>query len=193
MDAVLYEKLLEELRSDLAQTTPMLEELESVETFLQRRMGSVADKSSYQNVLDDISSDINGHNQSIEELKRIDRFVSSQLNKPAFDLNTSPRPTKPKTQVPVEPKTVAEAPRVNKPAGQPVAKPPVADSPKLNPDSFAGTSSGMTIEFGPDGFPIGAGAKPSSDQGEAADVSTGGATINFGPDGFPVDFPKSDS
>lgn len=186
MDAALYEKLLEDLRSDLAQTAPMLEELQSVEAFLQRRMGTVKDKSSYQAVLTDISSEINNHNRSIEELKRVDRFVSSQLGKPAFDPQTAPRPSKPKTQVPVEPKTEADVPPAKKSAPKPPAKEPATAKSKQIP---ANVSSGMTIEFGPDGFPISGGSASEARTGSGMD----GPTINFGPDGFPVDFPKSDS
>lgn len=179
MDAALYEKLLEELRSDLGQAAPVLEELESVEAFLQRRVGTAKDKTSYQNVLDEISSDISGHNHSVEELKRLDRFVSSRLGKPAFDPNTAPRPSKPKTQVPVESKTVAKAPPEKKPAPK----------PKPSPANVPGSASGMTIEFGPDGFPISANRSQSE---TAAGAGMDGATINFGPDGFPIDFPRSD-
>ena len=54
----------------------------------------------------------------------------------------------------------------------------------------------MTIEFGPDGFPIhNPGAAKSKTPGKAPVTSGGadGATINFGPDGFPLDFPNSGS
>jgi hypothetical protein len=53
MDAALYEKLLDELRSDMSRTTPRLQELQTVETFLQQRLEVVQDKTSYQNVLSD--------------------------------------------------------------------------------------------------------------------------------------------
>jgi hypothetical protein len=56
----------------------------------------------------------------------------------------------------------------------------------------------MTIEFGPDGFPVnnsGPGRSKTDRNSSKATVPENagmdGATINFGPDGFPLDIPKS--
>lgn len=200
MDAALYEKLLEEVRSELAQTAPRLGELQSVEAFLQRRLEIAEDKSSYQNVLADISADLNSQHQSLAELQRIDRFVSGKLGKSSFNLELAP--------IPAAPKAPAEslAKQTPPPAKKPDPKPPAKDDDtkeeappreKIFPDMSA-ASSGMTIEFGPDGFPIhnaGPGKGKTEKNSSKATVPGGagmdGATINFGPDGFPLDLPKA--
>ena len=203
MDAALYEKLLEELRSDLAQVAPRLQELQTVEAFLQRRLESVQDKSSYQNVLNDISAEVGTQHQRIAELERIDRFVSSQLGKPSFQLDLSaaaPLPARPVSQPTAKP--LPPKPPVAKKA-EPVSVPKDEDTKDEAPlrgkalAEMSGAASGMTIEFGPDGFPVHhAAGKPKSDKGagkanipESAGMD--GATINFGPDGFPLDLPKA--
>lgn len=214
MDAALYQKLLEDVQSDLAQTSPRLAELQSVEAFLTRRVETAKDKASYQNVLDDISADIERQNHWIAELERIDRFVSSQLGKPSFNWEPAPAPVatpqpapkpvpaKPPVESAPKPVVAKQPPPVKKPEPKPVAK---DDDTKDEPPQRAkglqempAASSGMTIEFGPDGFPInnlGVG-KPKTEKGAgkatvAESAGMDGATINFGPDGFPLDFPKS--
>ena len=216
MDAALYQKLLEDVQADLAQTTPRLQELQSVESFLKGRVETARDKASYQNVLNDISADIERQNHFAGELARIDRFVSSQLGKPSFQWEAAPVPAPaaaiPPAAKPVPAKPLGEAaakplPAKPLPMKKPEPKPIIKDDdthdeppPRKGLAEMPAASSGMTIEFGPDGFPInnmGVG-KPKTEKGTGkATVSESagmdGATINFGPDGFPLDFPKPGS
>ena len=187
MDAALYEKLLEELRSDLTETAPVLEEMQSVESFLKRRLDAVKDKASYQNVLDDIAAEIGRRHQTVAELQRIDRYVSGKLGKECFDLKLAPPP---------QPAEAKPAPAAEKPAGKmppPKKVKPADDDTKDEPpqddlSEIADEPSGNTIEFGPDGFPVRSeGPAKKARVPEPANMEQ---TINFGPDGFPVDFPK---
>jgi hypothetical protein len=190
---------------------PRLAELQSVESFLNRRLDSARDKASYQNVLSDIAADIERQNQWVSELERIDRFVSDRLNKPAFKFEPAPAapaqpapkpvPAKPPVEAGSKPAPAKQPPPMKKPEPKPAPK---DDDTKDEPPQRAkglqempAASSGMTIEFGPDGFPINNMnvSKPKTDKGAgkatvAESAGMDGATINFGPDGFPLDFPK---
>ncbi len=190
MDVALYEKLLEDVRSDLDRSAPKVAEMQSVSSFLERRLGTVSDKNSYQNVLDDISADLQRETHSVAELERIDRFVSSQLGKPEY----KPPADLPKPLAPV----IAE-----RPAGQPKPQQAAAKTPSKSDEDTKDESSaerldnlpseraGMTIEFGPDGFPINSGSKGKAGKDSKKAAVPEGATINFGPDGFPIDAPSS--
>lgn len=209
MDAALYQKLLEDVQSDLAQSAPRLEELQSVESFLSRRAETARDKASYQNVLTDISADIERQNHWVSELQRIDRFVSSQLGKPGFKWEPAPAaapiapkpvPAKPPMEAAAKPVPAKPVPPVKKPDIKPDKDDDTKDEPPQRGKGLAempAASSGMTIEFGPDGFPInnmglgkGKTEKGSSKATIPEAAGMDGATINFGPDGFPLDFPK---
>jgi len=216
MDAALYQKLLEDVQSDLAQMSPRLAELQSVESFLNQRLESAKDKASYQNVLTDIAADIERQNHWVSELQRIDRFVSNRLNKPGFKFEPAPEPVVPAQPAPkpipakppiesaAKPILAKQPPPVKKPDPKPVAKDDdTKDEPPQHVKGLQGVpaaSSGMTIEFGPDGFPINTmgASKPKTEKGAgkatvAESAGMDGATINFGPDGFPLDFPKPGS
>ena len=190
MDVALYEKLLEDVRSDLDQSAPKLAELQSVQAFLERRLATVSDADSYQKVFDDISTDIERETRSVSELERIDRFVSGKLGKPGY----TPSVSLPKVEA--TPATRTE-PKPQKPAAKPPRK--MDEDTKDEPpaerlENLPGDRSGMTIEFGPDGFPISSDSKGKSGKdSKMATVSHGmdGATVNFGPDGFPLDVPNS--
>ncbi len=188
MDAVLYEKLLDELRADLAVTAPKLDELQSVESFLQSRLEIVADKTSYQNVLDDITSDINSHNHTLAELERIDRFVSGQLGKPGYTPPVgSPTPKPSPADIVMETSTVKNPPAGNKPPVE--NKPPAVKTPPVENKPPAVKTPPPVKPTPPE--PAKVTDEDTKDEPQKSPLQTmpgsaGGNTIEFGPDGFPV-------
>ncbi len=189
MDVALYEKLLDAVRSDLDESAPKLAEIQSVTTFLERRMETASDADSYQNVLNDLSADIQRENHSVAELERIDRFVSGKLGKPARAASAA---------VPAPAERPRSQPKPANPAKkEPAPKPPqkneedTKDEPGPRLEDLPSDRSGMTIEFGPDGFPINSAPKGKSSKDARKTAVPEGATINFGPDGFPIDVPGS--
>lgn len=137
-----YRQVLEDVQQDLANVEQDVSELHGIERYVQRKMETESDNGNsklsydqYQALLDDVRQDVDAARSKIGELRGVGNFARQKLKDAGVEVSDDAKPAKAGAKTTAEPKGKPE------------------DTPKEEKSGMDDTM--QTVQFGPDGFPIG--------------------------------------